>query len=168
MPNIGGPTVFLFDWGDTLMRDDPAQAGPMSKWPQVHAIDGAVEVLTWAKSKGLVGIASGAAESGAAEIRAALTRANLNQFIDFVFCRRDLGFSKTEPKFWQHIITTLHISPSQMVMIGDSYAADVAAPQAAGIQSIWFNWRKETAKPCPAITQLQELPRLFGNNLIES
>ncbi len=162
------PAVFLFDWGDTLMLDDPAQAGPMSQWPKVHAIDGAIEVLTWAKSKGLVGIASGAADSDSAEIRAALARAGLNQFIDVVFFLRDMGAGKTDPQFWQHIIATLQIPPSQIVMTGDSYRADVAAPQAAGIYGIWFNWRKEAALSCPTIAKLEQLPRLIDGNLVES
>ena len=40
--------VFLFDWGDTLMRDDPTQTGPMWQWPHVSALPGALNVLHYA------------------------------------------------------------------------------------------------------------------------
>lgn len=162
------PSVFLFDWGDTLMHDDPTQAGPMSHWPQVRTLPGAQQVLAWAAQRGQVGIASGATDSDAVQIRAALTRAELGSRIGPIFCRRDLGYGKTDPRFWQSIVAALQIPAEHIAMIGDSYQSDVAPAHAAGIHAIWFNWRNETPQSCPIITKLQELPRLFGGNLIES
>lgn len=161
MPELVRPSVFLFDWGDTLMLDDPAQAGPMAGWPAVNAMPGARETMLWAKAHGRLGIASGAADSGENDIRAALSRVDLNDGIEFVFCRCTLGFGKTDPRFWQAVLTALQMPPRQVVMIGDNYVADVAAPQAAGLQAIWFNWRGEAPRACPTITSLQELPKLF-------
>ncbi|MBS1154874.1 MAG: putative hydrolase [Proteobacteria bacterium] len=160
--------VFLFDWGDTLMRDYPAQTGPMWQWPHVSALPGALNVLPWAQTHGRVGIASGASESNEEDIRAALVRVGLARFIDIIFCKKTLGFAKTDPRFWQSIIGALDVPPQQIIMIGDSYAADVAAPQAAGLRAVWFNWRNQPAQSCPTIKTLQELPRLIEPDLLES
>lgn len=159
--------VFLFDWGDTLMRDDLSQTGPMWQWPTVHALPGAVEALQWAQAHGRVGIASGASDSDEDDIRAALVRVGLARFIDIIFCRKTLGFSKTDPRFWQTLIARLGVPARHICMIGDSYQADVLAPSALGIHAIWFNWRQEPAHPCPTITTLQELPQMIGADLLE-
>lgn len=160
--------VFLFDWGDTLMRDDPAQTGPMWQWPHVSALPDARQALQWAATHGRVGIASGATDSDEEDIRAALVRVRLARFIDIIFCRKALGFAKTDPRFWQSVIARLDVPAQQIIMIGDSFAADVAAPQAAGLRAIWFNWRNQPAQPCPTIKTLQELPQLIEADLLES
>lgn len=159
---------FLFDWGDTLMRDDPGQDGPMWLWPQVSAMPGAYEALRWAHAHGRVGIASGAADSDEQAISAALRRVGLDGFIDIIFCRKSLGFGKTDPRFWRAIIDSLKIPPSRIIMVGDSFEADVAAPRAAGIHTIWLSWRGLPTRPCPTISTLHELPQLIGADLLES
>lgn len=160
--------IFLFDWGDTLMRDNPTQTGPMWQWPHVSALPSAQNMLQWAHAHGTVGIASGASESDEDDIRAALVRVGLAEFIGPIFCRKTLGFGKTDPRFWQSIIASLNLPPQKIIMIGDSFEADIVAPQAAGIRAIWFNWRNDPALPCPTIKTLQELPRLIEPDLLES
>ncbi len=150
--------AILFDWGDTLMRDDPNQLGPMSVWPNVTALPDALETLQWAKNIGLVCVASNARNSGAAEIRTALARVNLGSSIDRIFCRCELGYTKTDPLFWRTIANSLSLLPRQIVMVGDNYDSDVVAPMAAGFHSVWFNEKSLPPKPCLAIASLKELP----------
>lgn len=160
--------AILFDWGDTLMRDDPAQFGPMARWPTVNALPDAQRTLQWARQIGPVCIASGASESDSADIRAALARAGLEKYVDHVFCRRDMGLPKTDPLFWAAICEALALPAQQIVMIGDSFEADVQAPQAAGLLAIWFNWRGLPPHPCPTISALQELPQMVAGDLLKS
>lgn len=160
--------AILFDWGDTLMHDDPNQPGPMAQWPTVSALPGAREALLWAQKIGPVCIASGASESGSADIKAALARVNLDNCIDRIFCRRELGANKTDPRFWAAICEALAVPAQQIVMIGDSYESDVLAPQAAGLHAIWFNWRGLPPCPCPTIAALRELPQIITGNLLKS
>ena len=35
----------VFDWGDTLMKDDRSRNDAMYLWPEVHAMDGAETTL---------------------------------------------------------------------------------------------------------------------------
>jgi putative hydrolase of the HAD superfamily len=46
------PTI-LFDWGDTVMRDDPASTIPMAEWPTIHVIEGIAETLAYLHASGL-------------------------------------------------------------------------------------------------------------------
>ena len=160
--------AILFDWGDTLMHDEPAQTGPMADWPSVAALPGAQGILQWARKIGPVGIASGAQDSDSLAIRAALARVNLADYIDHVFCRRELGLAKTDPRFWAAISAALDLPARQIVMVGDNYDADVLAAQAAGLLAVWFNWRGLPPHPCPTISTLQELPQMIAGNLLES
>lgn len=38
-------SVYLFDWGDTLMVDFPDSTGKMCEWETVQAVSGAKEAL---------------------------------------------------------------------------------------------------------------------------
>ena len=37
--------IVLFDWGDTVMYDDPASTVPMVEWTEVRAVEGIADVL---------------------------------------------------------------------------------------------------------------------------
>ncbi|MCK6539457.1 MAG: hypothetical protein L6Q26_05310 [Anaerolineales bacterium] len=53
MSNIGKPMrktpsrypIVLFDWGDTVLRDDPSMTMPMVEWETVEVVDGIADVL---------------------------------------------------------------------------------------------------------------------------
>jgi hypothetical protein len=66
----------LFDWGDTLMRDDKNLTSAMKDWPVVEAIPGAAEILPGLHSKWLLCIATNADVSDEEDIRATLLRVN--------------------------------------------------------------------------------------------
>ena len=57
-------SVILFDWGDTVMKDDPTQAAPMVDWPQVEMIAGVDALLETIHGNGrAIALATGAAVS---------------------------------------------------------------------------------------------------------
>lgn len=160
VPEIKARAI-LFDWGDTLMRNDLTQSGPMAQWPVVTALPDALETLQWARQIGPVCIASGAMDSDAIDIYAALARVGLATCIDHIFCLRELELPKTDPRFWQTISDTLKLPPDQIVMVGDSYETDVLAPQSAGLHAIWFNWHNQPPHPCLTISALREVPQIL-------
>ncbi len=45
------PTI-LFDWGDTVMKDDPASNVPMLEWQTVETIPGVESVLAYLQTSG--------------------------------------------------------------------------------------------------------------------
>jgi putative hydrolase of the HAD superfamily len=132
------PTV-LFDWGDTLMRDDPASTLPMVEWPATEAIEGVAQVLEYLHASGRrMVLATSASISDEVQIRGALARAGLHRFFSRIYCFKNTNRTKDEA-FYSHILDDLGIPASDALMIGDSFEKDVQAANAAGLFAVWFN-----------------------------
>jgi aminoglycoside 6'-N-acetyltransferase I len=134
----------LFDWGDTLMSEAGPLDIPMADWPEVRTIDGAGDVLSLLSKRYRVAIATNATVSKRPDVVRALARVGLNAFIDEIFCFTELGHKKTEPEFWDAVLTQLGAQKNELVMIGDSLEQDVLGPMRVGIRAIWFNWKQES------------------------
>ncbi len=129
----------MFDWGDTIMQDDPALQTPMVQWPVVTVIDGAREVLSAIHAQRTIVMATGAAQSGEAEIRLALQRVDLDGYFDRIFCRKNTGLEKPSKEFYRYILDALGAAPSDVLMIGDSFEKDILGANAVGIPGVWLN-----------------------------
>ena len=67
---------------------------------------------------------------------------------DSIFCSSEIGYRKPSPMFYQTIedrLTGLYQSPLNLVMIGDDFENDYAAPKLAGWESVWLN--RQQARP---------------------
>ena len=137
--------AYLFDWGDTLMVDDPTQKGKMCDWPEVKAVDGAEPLLSYLSESAPVYIATNAADSTEEDIKKAFERVNLAQFVSGYFCKANLGIGKGSPAFYLRICQQLNCNPAEVTMIGDSLDNDVKPAVSAGLQAIWFNVNKSNA-----------------------
>jgi FMN phosphatase YigB (HAD superfamily) len=133
--------VLLFDWGDTLMRDDPGLTTPMADWPHVEALPGVSETLVQIQDGWRFCVASNADVSDEAAIWRALGRVGLDRWIERVYCSRNIGYKKPDPQFFGFILKDLEVKPSQVVMVGDSYKTDILGANASGLRAIWFNWK---------------------------
>ncbi|MBV7294249.1 HAD family hydrolase [Corynebacterium sp. TAE3-ERU16] len=51
----------------------------------------------------------------------------------------DLGVAKPRPECYRKALELLGVAPGEAVMIGDSYANDVAGPRRAGMAAVWLN-----------------------------
>ncbi|PKO15416.1 MAG: hypothetical protein CVU39_10905 [Chloroflexi bacterium HGW-Chloroflexi-10] len=147
-------TTLVFDWGDTLMIDDPHSTSKMVDWPQVHAVEGAAEMLATLKPTYRIALATNAAASTREEVRAALARVGLDTFIDIIFTRHELGAGKPAPQFYQNIQLLLNAAPHELMMIGDSYQRDILPAWRAGWHTFWYNPNQLTA---PAHTPVHTL-----------
>jgi putative hydrolase of the HAD superfamily len=134
------PTI-LFDWGDTVMKDDPASSVPMVEWETVEAVQGIDSVLAYLQSTGRrIALATSASISDEAQIRAALGRAGLEEYFSRIFCFKNTGLPKGR-EFYRHILEELDIPASAALMVGDGFEKDVLDPDSLGMQAIWFNPR---------------------------
>jgi FMN phosphatase YigB (HAD superfamily) len=132
------PTV-LFDWGGTVMYDNPALTTPMVGWPKVRVIEGIEAVLKDLQSSGrAIILATAAMISDEDEIRGALARAELDSCFSKIYCFKNTGLSKGK-QFYRHILRELEVPASDVIMVGDSFENDVQAPNAVGIFAAWFN-----------------------------
>jgi len=151
--------IYLFDWGNTLMVDDPEQPGKMKDWPQVAAVEGAERVLSVLSARTSVYIASGARDSDAQDILAALSRVGLAHYISECFCPATVGVAKGEPDFLPAVLGRLGVTPDQVVMVGDSYEKDIRPACDVGMRAVWFNTAGDAGVPRSVcrIRQLVEL-----------
>jgi len=151
----------LFDWGDTLMSEAGPLDIPMADWLEVRCIDDASEVLSLLSKCYRIGIATNATVSKKRDVVRALERVGLNMFIDEIFCFTELGHKKSEPEFWDLVLTRLGARKDELVMIGDSLEQDVLGPMRVGIRGIWFNWKQESFSgplSVPSVRSLREVP----------
>ncbi len=150
---------YLFDWGNTLMIDIKGQTGPMYKWDKVLRAAGAYEGLEYLHNFAKCHIATNAKDSSSTQIRKALNRVGLAQFIDHIFCFKEIGYEKPSQEFFEHIISKLGCLKSEVVMIGDSLETDVYGAKKYEIESIWLN---NDQQPVPeGITAVSTLPDLI-------
>ena len=136
-------STVLFDWGDTVMRDDPASTIPMVEWQTVEVIEGIADILRYLHSRGRrIVLASSAAISDESQIRGALARGGLEGYFSHIYCFKNTGLPKGEA-FYRYILDDLAISASDVLMVGDGFEKDVQAANTVGIFAVWFNPRSE-------------------------
>jgi YjjG family noncanonical pyrimidine nucleotidase len=103
------------------------------------------------------------ATNGIASVqRGRLSRSGLLPYISGIFISEEIGFAKPHRYFFENVLTKLADVPrSKILLVGDSLSADVAGGHAAGIDTCWYNPRrnsdKGSLKPAYEITSLIEL-----------
>jgi membrane-associated phospholipid phosphatase/phosphoglycolate phosphatase-like HAD superfamily hydrolase len=163
--------VVFFDWGNTLMVDDPSQEGPMAMWPHVKTVAGAQDALRSLHPHYRLVVATNADLSDAALVRAALARVGLDEFIDDVVSSCDVCASKPDAFFYRAALLRvgragLPLDPARAVMVGDSWPNDVVGAKGAHLRAVWLNpQRAELHGRLPApdaeIRSLAELPAVL-------
>ena len=160
--------VVFFDWGNTLMVDDPSQEGPMATWSRVKTVAGAQEVLRSLRPHYRIMVATNADLSDTVLVRAALARVGLNEFVDDVVSSRDVGAAKPDAFFFRAALLRagragLPLDPARAVMVGDSWPNDVVGAKKAHLRAVWLNSARaqlhgRTPAPDVEIRALAELP----------
>jgi len=157
-------STILFDWGDTVMRDDPASTVPMVEWPTVEVVDGIADVLRRLHSSHRrIVLATSASVSDERQIRGALARGGLDKYFARIYCFKNTQLSKGEA-FYRHILSDLHLPASEVLMVGDGFEKDVQAANAVGIFAVWFNPRSDETRRDDAhvtVHSMQELLAFF-------
>jgi FMN phosphatase YigB (HAD superfamily) len=161
--------IVLFDWGDTVMYDDPASTVPMVEWTTLKAVEGIVDVLADLHSSGRrIILATSASVSDERQIRGALARVELDSYFSRIYCFKNTQLSKGGT-FYRYILNDLDIPASDVIMIGDSFEKDVQIPNAVGIFAVWFNQMSDEIRNSELHTtvhsmyDLRTFFRTFGN-----
>jgi HAD superfamily hydrolase (TIGR01549 family) len=68
-----------------------------------------------------------------------LRHCGLEPFVDVLIVSAETGMSKPDPRIFRIVLERLDCPPHEAVMVGDSWAADIAGAHAAGLRAIWFN-----------------------------
>ena len=153
-------STVLFDWGDTVMRDDPVSSLPMVEWETVEVVEGIADVLEDLRSSGRqIVLATGASMSDESQIRGALRRGGLDAYFSHIYCFKNTHLPKGED-FYRHILNRLRASPSDTLMVGDGFEKDVQAANALGIFAVWFNPRSDEGRMGDLHLTVHSMPEL--------
>ena len=101
-----------------------------------RAVAGAAALLAAVKARSRVGIVS---NNLLEEQQGKLRQCGLDRFVDELVVSEETGMSKPDPRIFQIALDRLGCRADEVVMVGDSWAADVIGARAAGIRAIWFN-----------------------------
>ena len=155
------PTV-LFDWGDTVMCDDPASSVTMVEWDTVRAVPGIAEVLEYLLASGRrIALATSAQISDEGQIRGALARVGLDRYFFRIYCFKNTNLPKGEA-FYRHILGDLGIPASDALMVGDHFEKDVQVPNALGMSAVWFNPRTEETHTEERLVTVHTMGELYA------
>ena len=149
---------YLFDWGNTLMRDIPGMEGPMYTWSMVELMPGAEDVLRVLSGKASLYIATNARDSTRIDIVHALERAGIHHYITDIFCFRETGNMKPSPEFFDEIMKRIPFSIKQILFIGDDPEIDIAGAEEYGLKAVLYDpGDKYVNLPYNRIKHLSEL-----------
>jgi FMN phosphatase YigB (HAD superfamily) len=133
--------IVLFDWGDTVMYDDPASIVPMVEWTTIKVVEGIADVLADLHAGGRqIILATSASISNERQIHEALARVDLDSYFSRIYCFENTHLPKGE-EFYRHILADLGVAASDVLMVGDTFEKDVQIPNSLGIFAVWFNQR---------------------------
>lgn len=74
----------------------------------------------------------------------------LAPFVDALIASEDVGVSKPDPAIFHVALDRVGATADEAVMVGDSWANDVAGARRAGIRAVWFNPDRRPVPPEPA------------------
>ncbi|MBU1170355.1 MAG: HAD family hydrolase [Proteobacteria bacterium] len=131
--------IYLFDWGNTLMKVEPHEKGPMYLWKNPMLCEHAGVILERLSRTHRCCLATNAEDSDASDIRKALERAGIADYITTIFCYRNLGLKKPDPAFFKAICTALSCLPENLIMVGDDPVNDYAWARENGAWALLYD-----------------------------
>jgi HAD superfamily hydrolase (TIGR01549 family) len=127
---------------ETLVRDAAAEYRRVYVAAR-RSVAGAAALLAHTRARAAVVIVS---NNVLEEQQHKLRHCGLDLLIDALVVSAEDGISKPDPAIFLRALARVDSTPETAVMVGDSWAADIAGARAAGIRAVWFN-RHGLARP---------------------
>jgi putative hydrolase of the HAD superfamily len=117
-----------------------------------------------------MGLRVGVVSDWGSNLREIMAGLDLDRYLDFVLPSGAVGVAKPNPAFFHMALDAAGVVPSEALMVGDSYRADVRGAWAAGMDAAWLDRSEgETItpedEPAPTdarvIRSLAEVPDLL-------
>jgi len=112
-----------------------------------RALDGAADLLLALRPHARIGIVT---NNLLEEQRDKLAYCGLAESVDVLIASEDVGVSKPDRGIFDIALSRMGVTAGEAVMVGDSWANDVAGAVNAGIRAIWFNPDRKPAPETPA------------------
>ena len=136
------PKEFIAAIGYPESAVDPFKHAFRAAWGTTHTlVPGAKEMLELLQSKGYRLFA--ASNSFGHLQRSRLEQAGILPYFEDTYISMDIGFDKPDIRFYQEALRRCGLQPSEVLMIGDSMTTDVLGAQAAGIDALFFDRKKD-------------------------
>ncbi|MFU1885760.1 HAD family hydrolase [Bacillus wiedmannii] len=74
--------------------------------------------------------------------KAKIINTNLNNYFDTIIIYEEVGLSKPDKRIFELALNKLNVQPEDVLFIGDDLEKDIAGPQNANINGVWFNPQK--------------------------
>lgn len=89
-----------------------------------------------------------------------LTVSNISHYFKTVTNAEMAGVKKPNPIIFNHALQLANAKPTESIMIGDNYEADVLGALNVGYDAIFFNYRKDESEPhIKQVSKLKELKK---------
>jgi len=128
-----------------------------------YVIDGAVELITDLKDQyDLYIVTNGVPDTQYKRLK----NAGIESYFKGIFVSVEIGYQKPMKKFFDYVFERIpNLNKSKTLIIGDSLSSDIQGGINAGIDTCWFNPRKNhnhsNFKPNYEIHKLEELYRII-------
>jgi putative hydrolase of the HAD superfamily len=99
-------------------------------------LDGAREVLLELREMGLQ-VACVSNNDG--RLEAAVAQLGWNDCFDLLVDSQTIGFSKPDPRIFEHALGQMGLEPDELVHVGDYYSVDVVGARNAGVEGILYD-----------------------------
>jgi putative hydrolase of the HAD superfamily len=147
----------LFGHAGETVDDRLAQAAAsayreayVSHW---RPVAGAVALLAAVRGRAAIGVVT---NNVASEQRQKIDACGFRPYLDAVVISEEAGVAKPDPRIFEIAVGLLGRPREETVMMGDSWAADVAGARGAGLRAIWFN-RFGAVSPDPSTPEIRSL-----------
>lgn len=155
----------LIDLHDLKLEAEKASHLFLEKLPEsVVLIEGALELLSWAKERGEVGIIT----NGISSVQhKRIANSKLHTYIDFVSVSEDCGYAKPDRRFFEYTAKMAkNFEKKHSLIIGDRFDADIVGAHHFQIDACWYNPQElknqSNITPKYEIRHLSELQSLFA------
>jgi HAD superfamily hydrolase (TIGR01549 family) len=118
-------------------------------------VEGAPALLRSLHGRVAVGVVS---NNHTAEQREKAKAIGIGEYLDFLLTSEDAGVEKPKPGIFRAALSRAGAKPSEAVMVGDNWSADIVGARTAGIRPVWLN-RRAAARPdvLPDVIELRAL-----------
>ncbi|MEO8394857.1 MAG: HAD family hydrolase [Chloroflexota bacterium] len=118
-------------------------------------VPGALALLIHLRAEGLkIGLVT---NNTVVEQTGKLSRLGLTPLIDVLVISEAEGIAKPDARMFSRALERLGCTADETIMVGDSWSADVAGANAAGIRAVWLN---RYGRTCPDRTLASEVATL--------
>ena len=136
------PKEFIATIGYPESAVDPFKHAFRAAWGTTHTlVPGAREMLERLSAKGYRLFA--ASNSFGHLQRSRLEQAGILSFFEDTYISMDIGYDKPDIRFYQEALRRCGLQPSEVLMIGDSMTTDILGAQAAGMDALFFDRKKD-------------------------